>query len=143
MTTEQLFFYGVATITGVIMWAVAIALMAVKDWKKVGQRANYCFQMCWMAAAFAVVVVPVYVLTRLVDGVSAFFDAAFPELTGLVYRVRHTARDNAVERLASWNKSIAYDRDTHRQKMAEFDGDEGDDESEYATSSEKAYGGDW
>lgn len=144
MTTEQMFFYGVATVTGVIMCVVWTALMMVrtKDWKRLGSRISSAFQFCWMAAAFAVVVVPVYVLTRLTSGVQAFFDAALPELSGLVYRVQSTARDHAAQSSARWNKSIEYDRDTHREKMAEFVDDESDESDEYAAS-EKAYGGDW
>lgn len=140
MTSEQFYFYAAAFTTGVVMWLVTMALLRVKNWKKTSNdlkdAAKWVGMMAFFSAAFICVVIPVYILTRLSDGIHAFLDAAFPELSGLVYRVRYTARAHAEQRLARWNKSIAYDREDHANNMAEFDtDDDANDEAEEAYES--------
>lgn len=141
MTSEQFYFYAAAFTTGVVMWLVTMALLRVKNWTKTGNdlkdAAKWVGMMAFCTAAFICVVVPVYVLTRLSDGVQAFLDAALPELSGLVYRVRYSARAQAEHRLAAWNKSVSWDREDHRQKMAEFDTDDVAEEN-YASAGAQA-----
>ena len=60
-----------------------------------------------------------------------------PELSGLVYRARYAARSQAERRMATWNRSVAYDREDHRNKMAEFD-DADDAEENYAAAGAQA-----
>lgn len=126
MTNEQILFYSAAAITGIVASAVFFTLLRIsnKTWKKIGAGIKNAGLMCFFSVAFLTVVVPVYILTRLSDGLQAFMDAALPEVSGLVYRVRATARAQAEHRLAAWNKSVAYDRVDHAAKMAEFDTDE-------------------
>ncbi len=134
MTNEQIFFYAVAFATGLVAWGVFFALLRVtnKTWGKIGENIKTAGMMVFFAAAFVAVVVPVYVLTRISDGLQAFMDAALPEVSGLVYRVRATARAHGEYRLAGWRQSVEYDAADHRQKMAQFDDD-------VAESAEEAY----
>jgi hypothetical protein len=136
MTSNQIMFYCCAAITGFAVWAVVMTIMAVSNttWNKIGKALADACLMSLFAVAFALVVVPVYVLTRLSAGVEAFMEAALPELSGLIYRVRNTARNHAEKRLASWNKSVEYDREDHARRMAEFDTAE-EDGAEEAYSS--------
>lgn len=141
MTSEQFYFYTAAAVTGLVMWAVSMTLLRVRDWKKAANNikdaAKWVGMMAFLAAAFICVVVPVYVLTRLSDGVQAFLDAALPEVSGLIYRARYSARAQAEHRLAAWNKSVSWDRKDHRNKMAEFDTDDAAEEN-YASAGAQA-----
>jgi hypothetical protein len=141
MTNAQMWFYGCALLGMAALWFFTLTLMRVKDWKKIANKvkdgAKWVGMMAFFSAAFVAVVVPVYILTRLSDGIHAFLDAAFPELSGLVYRVRYTARAHAEQRLARWNKSVAYDREDHQRTMAEFD-DADDVEENYASAGASA-----
>lgn len=138
MTTEQMFFYGCATITGILAAGVFFTLLRIsnKTWGRIGSGVQTAGMMVFFSAAFIAVVIPIYVLTRISDGLQAFMDACLPEVSGLVYRVRCTARAQAEHRLAAWNKSVNYDRDDHARKMAEFDDT---DEADANDDAEEAY----
>lgn len=126
MTNEQIFFYAVAFATGLVAWGVFFALLGVtnKTWGKIGENIKTAGLLVFFAAAFVAVVIPVYIATRLADGLQAFMDAALPEVSGLVYRVRATARAHGEYRLAGWRQSVEYDRVDHASKMAQFDSDD-------------------
>ena len=142
MTNEQFYFYTAAAVTGLVMWGVSVALLRVRNWRQaannVKDAVKWVGMMAFFSAAFVCVVVPVYVLTRLGDGVQAFIDAALPEVSGLVYRVRSTARHHAAYRFAGWQRSVEYDNVDHRQKMAQFDTDEDAAEENYASAGAQA-----
>lgn len=115
-----------------VLGASVLGLVGLFMWAGERNKLPKAKDIVWLALglmAFVFVIIPVYVLTRINDGIAAFMDAALPELSGLVYRVRATARAQAEHRLAAWNKSVAYDRDDHRRKMAEFDDSDADDGS--------------
>lgn len=134
MTNEQILFYGCAAVTGIVAAAVCYGLLRVtnKTWNKIGKGMQNAGLLCFFTAAFIAVVIPVYVLTRISDGLQAFMDAALPEVSGLVYRVRATARAHGEYRLAGWRQSVEYDRVDHASKMAQFDDNDANADAEEA-----------
>lgn len=128
MTDAQMFFYGCYAVATLAFAGVWFSLLRVETatWNKIGEGIRTAGMMVFFAAAFVAIVIPVYIATRLGDGLQAFMDAALPEVSGLVYRVRATARAHAEHRLAGWRQSVEYDAEDHRQKMARFHTDEDD-----------------
>lgn len=137
MTNAQMFFYGCYAAATLVFAGVWFSLLRVetKTWNRIGEGIKTGAMVCWFCVAFVAIVIPAYIATRLGDGIMAFLDAALPELSGLLYRVRATARAHAEHRLAGWRQSVEYDAEDHRQKMARFDDDDANDEAEEAYES--------